>query len=159
VVLLAALAPCAPARQSDRNEPANIEADRAQIDRPAGVSHYYGDVVFTQGTLRITGDTVTVRAPDGGLQYAESHGNPATARQETETGEVVHANAQTIVYDADAGLVTLTGDAELLREGERFAAGEIRYRTDTGRIEAERGSGGDRVHIRIEPRDDGAASQ
>lgn len=151
-VLALALAPGVGAREGDREQPATIEADRAEIDRASGASRYYGDVVFVQGTLRITGDTLSVRAPDGVVQWAETHGEPARVRQETDAGRVVRARGRHIEYDADARLVTLTGDAVLLRGGEHFAAEKIRYWLDTERVE---GAGQDeaeeRVHIRIEP--------
>jgi len=152
-LLLAALswAPVAGARESDRGQPANVEADRVEIDRQAGVSRYYGDVVFTQGTLRLTGDTVTLRAPGGVVRHATAVGKPATVRQESDAGDRVRAHAHVIEYDAAGDRVTLTGEAELLREGERFAAGHIVYRPSTGRVEATRGSNGERVRIRIEP--------
>lgn len=150
---LAALLAAAPAgaREGDRRQPADVEADRVEIDRDSGISHYYGNVVFTQGTLRLTGDRVDLRAPGGVVEHATAVGTPARVRQETDAGEVVRAHARTIEYDALEGRVTLTGDAELLRAGERFAAGRIVYRQDSGRLEAGRGDDGERVRIRIEP--------
>lgn len=141
------------AREGDRSAPATIEAGRAEIERADGVHRYFGDVVFVQGTLRITGDEMTVRAPNGTVEFAESIGTPATTRQETDTGEIVDAEASRIEYHADEQLVILTGNAVVTRGGERFAAGRIRYRTDTGRVVAGPGAeqDGERVRIRIEP--------
>lgn len=150
VLLMAVLLPVA-AREEDREAPATIEADRVEIERPEGVSRYYGDVVFNQGTLRITGDEMILRSPGGAVQYAETRGDPATVRQQTDAGEWVDAEAAVIVYEADEQLITLTGDAVMRRDGERFAAGRIRYRTDTGRVEAESDGNEERVRIRIEP--------
>ena len=159
VGLLAALAAgVAGARDDDRAQPATIEADRVEVLRPEGVSHYYGDVVFVQGSLRITGAEMTLRAPGGAVEFAETIGEPATVRQETDAGAIVDAEGRRIEYQADAQLITLTGDAVMRRGGERFAAGRIRYRTDTGRVEAgAEGNGGDeRVRIRIEPEPEAA---
>ena len=136
---------------SDRQQPATIEADRVEIDREAGVSRYFGDVVFVQGTLRVTGNTMTLRANGGRVEYAETHGEPATVRQETDAGEQVDAEARTIEYAAGASRITLIGNAVLRRAGERFAAGRIRYRTDTGRIQADARDNDERVRIRIDP--------
>lgn len=143
------------AREDDRRQPASIEADRAEIDQPAGTSRYYGDVVFTQGTLHIRGSTLVVHAPAGRVQRAEARGEPAHIRQETDAGRSVHARARYIEYDAATPRITLVGEAELTRDGDRFAAGRIRYWPDTGRVEAGRGEDGDRVRIRIEPADGG----
>lgn len=149
----------APALESDRRKPASIEADRVEIDRPAGVSRYYGNVVFVQGTLRITGDRMMLRAPGGVVEHAEVHGERATIRQQTEAGDIVHARARHIIYEPDEGLVTLIETAELERGGDRFNAARIEYRPDTGRIDASGSGDGEdgRVRIRIEPQQ-GAAN-
>lgn len=155
LVLLLALLSLVPAwaRESDRSQPTTIEANRAEIDRPDGVQRYFGDVVLEQGTLRITGDEMMLRAPGGTVEFAETLGQPATTRQETDTGEIVNAEARNIEYHATEQLVILKGDAIVTRGGERFTAGQIRYQTDTGRVVAGPGEGeqGERVRIRIEP--------
>lgn len=139
------------AADEDRQQPATIESDRAEIDRDAGQSRYFGNVVFVQGSLRLTSDELTITAEDGAVQQATASGTPARVRRETETGRLVRANAATIDYDAQAGLIVLTGEAELLRDGERFAAGKIRYWTESRRVEGGRGDDGERVRIRLEP--------
>lgn len=144
------------AREGDRQKPANIEADRAEVDRAQGVAHYYGDAVFTQGTLRVTGDQITIHAPAGRLDRAEAEGQPATLRQQTNAGRTVRARARRIDYASEAQRITLTGNAEVLRGGERFEAHRIVYYSATDRVEARGGASDDRVHIRMEP-DDGQA--
>ncbi len=139
------------AREDDREQPATIEADRAEIDRASGESVYFGDVVFEQGTLHLTGDRLTISTREGVVERAEARGEPARVRQETDDGRMVRAHGRTIDYNAADGLLVLTGDAELQRDGERFAAGKIRYWPDSGRVEGGRGDDGGRVQIRIEP--------
>jgi lipopolysaccharide export system protein LptA len=151
VVAAALLGASAEAREDDREKPATIEADRAEIDRASGESVYFGDVVFEQGTLHLTGDRLAITTREGAVQQAEARGEPARIRQETDDGRLVRAHGRTIDYDAAEGLVVLTGDAELQRDGERFAAGKIRYWPDSGRVEGGRGDDGERVQIRIEP--------
>lgn len=154
---LALCAPGVPAQNADRRAPASIEADRVEIDRPAGVSRYFGDVVFEQGSLQITGERMTVRVPEGVLQHAEVHGDRASLRQRTEGGQIVQAHARHIDYDASEGVATLNNQAEVVRGDDRFTATHIEYRLDTGRIDAAGGDEG-RVRIRIQPNqeDDGA---
>ncbi len=152
-LLAAAVLAVAPAqaREDDRSQPATIEADRAEIDRASGESLYFGNVVFEQGTLHLTGERLILATREGVVDRAEARGEPARIRQETDEGQMVRAHGRTIDYDASEGLVVLTGDAELQRDGERFAAGKIRYWPDSGRVEGGRGDDGDRVRIRIEP--------
>lgn len=149
----------APAREADRRQPATIEADRAEVDRASGQSRYFGDVVFEQGTLRITGDRLTITTDAGIVQRAEAQGEPARIQQRSDADRMVRARGRRIDYNAAEGLITLTGDAELQRDGERFAAGRIRYWPDSRRVEGGRGEDGGRVRIRIEPEDDGGGEQ
>jgi len=152
LLVIAALAGApAHARDDDRQQPATFEADRAEIDRASGESLYFGNVVFEQGTLRLTGDRVAIATREGTVDRAEAQGDPARIRQENNQGQMVRAHGRTIDYDAAEGLVVLTGNAELQRDGERFAAGKIRYWPDSGRVEGAGGDDGERVQIRIEP--------
>ena len=41
---------------SDNSKPINVQADSAEMDDKRGVAIYRGDVIITQGTLKITGD-------------------------------------------------------------------------------------------------------
>ena len=58
---------CAPASalSTDREEPIEIEADSAEADDLKGITIYRGDVIITQGTLRITGSQVTIHYSKG----------------------------------------------------------------------------------------------
>jgi len=133
-----------------QSPPATIESDRAELDRETGVSRYFGDVEFVRGELRLSGERVDVLSPDGRLREVEAQGEPARVRDRNEAGELVRGRARTIVYDAEAPLITLTGEAELERGGDCFNAALIRYRPDSGRLEAERDDG-ERVRITIQP--------
>lgn len=141
------------AREDDRGQPATIEADRAEIDRASGESLYFGNVVFDQGSLHLTGDRLAISAREGVVQRAEAQGDPARVRQKTDDGRLVRAHGRTIDYNATEGRIVVTGDAALQRGSERFAAGRIRYWPDSGRVEGSRGDSGERVKIRFEPED------
>ena len=66
------------ALSTDRDEPIEIEARSAEADNRKRVTIYRGDVVITQGTLRITGDTVWVHYDDDNtITKAISEGRPA----------------------------------------------------------------------------------
>ena len=63
---------------SDRNQPINVQADSAEMDDKRGVAIYRGDVIITQGTLKITGDTVTITLDQAGdIDVFTSVGKPA----------------------------------------------------------------------------------
>lgn len=134
----------------DQDQPATIESDRAEMDQRAGVYRYFGNVVFTQGTLRITGDRMDIETHEGELQRAEVRGEPARARQQTEEGDWVNARALEMVYEPVRPRLTLIGRAELVRDDDVFTAAYIEYDPATGWIQAE-SDDDERVHITFQP--------
>ena len=45
---------------NDRDQPIRIQADNAHLDDKQGVATYTGDVIITQGSMMIKGNTVTM---------------------------------------------------------------------------------------------------
>lgn len=45
---------------TDRDQPIRIQADDAQLDDKNGIATYKGDVIITQGSMKVTGNTVTI---------------------------------------------------------------------------------------------------
>ena len=80
---------------SDRDQPIRIQADSAELDDKQGVAVYRGDVIITQGTLKITGDTVTItQTASGDIDVFTSVGNLAYYEQKPAVDkEVVKAYA------------------------------------------------------------------
>ena len=59
------------ALKSDRDQPAEIEADNTEIDFKSGVHTLTDNVLFVQGTLRLKADKlVAVRNKKGDLEKA-----------------------------------------------------------------------------------------
>lgn len=150
VLVLACAGAAAQAAELARDEPATIESDRAELDRETGVSRYFGNVEFVQGTLRITGDKMIVTAPAGNLERARAEGEPARVFHRTAEGEPIRARGRVLVYEPGEPRLTLTGAAEVERGGDRFRAARIVYAPDTGRVDAERDED-ERVRITIQP--------
>lgn len=160
LALLLALHGSAWALQSDRDQPVHIEADNVELDDQRGISTYRGNVIITQGTLRITGDKVTIYTNDAGaLQRAVSVGQPATYKQRPDNKpEDVQARALTMEYFADRDTVVLTEEAHLWQGPNTFTSKKITYDVANDRVDAGKESGGDRVRITIQPeRKDGSA--
>lgn len=153
LALLAATQHSAWALKADRNEPVHIEADNVELDDRRGVSVYTGDVVITQGTMRITGDKVTVYTkPNGDLDHAVSVGKPATYKQRPDNKpEDVHARALNMEYFADKDTVILTDEAHLQQGPNTFNSKKIIYDVAKDQVDAGKDTGGDRVRITIHP--------
>ena len=87
---------------SDRDQPIRIQADSAELDDRQGVAVYRGDVIITQGTLKITGDTVTItQTASGDIDVFTSVGNLAYYEQKPAVDkDIVKAYGKTIQYFA-----------------------------------------------------------
>ncbi len=151
--LLAATAQPAHAASDDRSKVAEIFADRVSMDEQAQRSRYVGNVEFTQGSLRLTGDEVELATRDGQLQRLNISGSPATYRELDDAGQPLRARAEKIEYDTAVGLIRLQGDAHLCRGGEYFRSTYIEYNTQTRAVDAGKPEAGgqDRVHITLRP--------
>lgn len=85
----------------DRDKPIQLEAERGQLDQKTGTSVYEGNVIITQGTLRLNADTATIYTKDGNFQRIETVGKPATWRYKMAPDkEEVHGSGLHVDYAA-----------------------------------------------------------
>ena len=152
--------PAALALDSDRNQPVLLEADQATLSDREGVGVYRGNVIVRQGTMRITGDVLTLYSRNGHIVRAIMEGNPATFRQRPEgKPEDVRARARRMDYEAEKDRIVLTGRAVVWQGGDVFRSERIVYDIARDRVEAggtadgKTGKGGEggRVHIILQP--------
>lgn len=125
-------------RSSDRDEPIVIEAGAAEVDNRAQVTVYRGDVIITQGTLRITGDTVWIHYDDANtITKAVSVGKPAKFRQLPDDKEdYMTAHADRMEYHANQDLILLLGNARYGEGKDKITAQRIVYDSRRGRVKA-----------------------
>jgi len=137
-VLLAAVPGGAQALSTDREQPIVIEAGAAEADNRKQVTIYRGDVVITQGTLRITGDTVWIHYDDANtITKAVSVGKPAKFRQRADGKDnYMTADAERMEYHADQDLILLLGNARYGEGEDRITAPRIVYDSRHGRVKA-----------------------
>ena len=155
---------------TDRQQPIQINSDTADIDNKKGVSVYRGDVVMTQGTTRITGDTVTIYTRDREVTKVIAQGSNARAYnarayyEELQPGEqgIVQAWGNTIRYDVDSDQIELIKNAQLSQKGDTFKGEKIDYNLTLQTVNAKgtpnQGDNG-RVQMVIQPRQEKAASK
>lgn len=143
----------AAALSSDRNQPMNIAADRANIDDKRGISVYQGNVEITQGSLRLTADELTVTTKNGDIIKSIATGRPATYRQQPDNKpQAIDAEALRIEYFADQQKVILLQKAKVKQDGDTFRSDRIHYDIAQDKVNAGDGSPGDRVRITIQPK-------
>ena len=156
-VLVVVLAGTAFALPTDRDQPVRIESERAVLDDRRRTAVYEGNVVITQGSLRIEGDRVTMHLGDDyDLQKLVAEGDAARFQLQPEPGDPLHqAAAARIEYDLVRNTMLLQGNATLAQGDDyRMAADEILYDVASASIEGQTttpGSGERRVTITIAP--------
>jgi lipopolysaccharide export system protein LptA len=128
---------------SDREQPIRVQADSAELDDKQGVAVYRGDVVITQGTLKITGDTVTItQNAQGDIEVFTSQGKPAYYEQKPDVDkEVVKAYGLTIQYFATNERIVLLDQAKVIQEGNTFQGEKVVYDTQRQIVNAGRATG------------------
>lgn len=138
----------------DRNQPINIEADRATLHEKSGYSTYRGNVHLRQGTLHLTGDTMTVEMQDDRIEKIVLTGNPATyVQRPDDSDQDQHAEAGRIEYYAREERMILLDNARIWQlENEQFTSERIVFNLADNTVNAGGGSNGDRVRITLQPR-------
>lgn len=139
--------------ESDRDQPIHIKADQITVNEKQGVSFYQGNVQFTQGSLRVNGDDVTVFLHDDVLSKVIVIGNPATLVQQPDHRQnPINAKAIRMEYDAKKEIVYLIENAEVQQGPNSFAGNYIEFDTRSSLVSARKGETDDsRVHVIINP--------
>ena len=145
------------AEQADREKPIVADADKLTMDNSKKVSIFEGNVVITQGTMRITADRVVITEDKDGLHHASGTGRPTTFRQKRDgLDEYVDGHSLRFEYDGKIERIELFEQAELLRGRDDVKGEYISYDTVTeffkvnGNASRE-ASGAGRVHAVIQP--------
>ena len=139
-LLGAALSGPVMALSTDREQDMRVEADNAELDGIEGISVYRGNVVVTQGSMRITGHTLTVHFSDGGdMELAVMNGSPATYRQLPDGAEDYdEARARKMEYYPHRDSVILIDRAWVKNpDGSTMTGNRIEYDTALSRVKVQ----------------------
>ena len=138
---------------TDRNQPMLIEADRAELNDADGVSVYRGNVKVTQGTLELTGDTMTVYNKGDDVSKVIMDGKPATYKQRPDNKDKdVRARALRMEYTINPEYIILLKEAEVEQEGNTLHSERIEYDVANDKVNAGTDKPNDRVRIVIQPK-------
>ena len=130
------------ALSTDKQQDMEIEADSAEMDDLKGITIYRGDVVVIQGSMRITGHTLTVHFNENDdMELAIMDGNPATYRQLPDNSEKYdEAESLRMEYYALKDYIILIDNALVKKpDGSRMTGSRIEYDTVLSQVKA-RGS-------------------
>lgn len=129
------------ALKSDRDQPADIEADDTTIDFRSGQRTFIGNVLVIQGSLRIKADKVVANYQDGQLINATAWGQLARFKSRPDgKPDDVEGLAKKIFVNQQANTLTLTTNATL-QQGANTARGqEIVYNMANDTLKIKGGS-------------------
>lgn len=150
------------ALSTDKDQPIEIEANSADLDDAKGVTIYRGNVIVTQGSVHMTGDTMTVYFTDGELDTLIMEGQPATYKQLPDGSKIYdEAEALRMEYYELKNIIILIDKASFKQEGLSFSGNRIEYDTEHSRVKAkgsvkqsgaDASSSGERVKIILKPK-------
>lgn len=152
VATLALASPLVVALPEDRAQPIHLEANRGQLDQKTGVSVYEGNVIITQGSMRLTADTVTIYVKDNNFQRMEATGAPVSLRyRPTADKPEIQGASQRVEYDVAGAKVIMSGGAKLTQGQDTFTGERVEYDLK-GDVVRARGAGDNgRIQFTIQP--------
>lgn len=114
---------------SDRDQPIEIDAERAERNDKTGVTTFIGNATLTQGTLKISAEFIRVKQNPNGVDNITAEGQPAKFEQRPEVNEpLVKAEAEKIFYSIAKETVNLSVNAQIDRgDGSTINSDSIDY--------------------------------
>ncbi len=137
----------------DRNQPIQLEADRAQLNQQTGISVYEGNVVIVQGSMRLAADTATVYLQNGSFQRMEAVGKPVNLRYKPAANkEEIQGVSQRVDYNVTTAQIVMTTNAKITQGQDVFTGDRIEYSLNDDLVKAQGGAKGGRVQFTIQPK-------
>lgn len=134
----------------DKDQPINVAANTAHKNDKKGLTVYRGDVIITQGSIRITGDEITIYDTAGNVEKIIATGTPAKFKQKpSPTSDDMIAHGFTIEYDVVKESLLLRENALLKQEGRTTNSNRITYDMKTTIVKAGNDTG--RVNMVLQP--------
>jgi lipopolysaccharide export system protein LptA len=135
----------------DAEQPIHIHSDSAELDQNKNIAIYHGSVKMEQGTMTVTGDTMTVELQDQLVVRIIAEGDRAHYQQQVKADEsIVFADAKKIVYFTQEERVELTGNAFLTQDRNEFTGELIKYNVREGKVDAQ-AAGQGKVQMILQP--------
>jgi lipopolysaccharide export system protein LptA len=120
------------ALQSDYDQAINVSSISQHAKMKSNTIVFTDDVLLTQGTIKITGDKLTVirgTLPNHEIMIAD--GKVATFYQMQDDGKPFDAESDKIHYDVAKGKITLTGNAQVKQLDSQINGSKIIYFLET----------------------------
>ena len=156
--LIVAALPAA-AERGDREKKIAVVADRWSGDENNKTTTFEGNVIVTQGTMRMTANKVTVHEDKDRHKFYVANGAPVMFRQKRDNvDEWIEGFAERAEFDDRNDLLKLYDRARVKRNNDEITADQISYDMKREIAEAtgapagtKAPSGGGRVKVIIDP--------
>lgn len=123
------------AGKEDFTQTIEIASDYQLVNGITKKAVYRGDVLITQGSLKVTADEMQVDASQGeGNEIFIATGTPAEYSQRQEDGSLVTAKAQKIEYHLNTRSLSLIGDAEIEQNTSSVKGSSIEFNMELEQI-------------------------
>lgn len=139
------------ALETDRQQPLEVNADSTDGSLGDGIATLKGNVEIRQGTMLIRSDIAEVEKVDGRVRRFELNGSPVHLQQEIEEEGLVTAEARKVEYIVATGIVTLTGEADVIHPQYHISGEILEYDMNTQHFQGSGGDSNGRIRIRLEP--------
>lgn len=142
------------ARSSDRNAQMDIASDWSSCALGGNMScELRGNILITQGTLRINAGQGTINQAGGRPSRARLTGG-VTMTQQMDDGTPVNTKSASVDYDFNTEIIILTGGVEIVQTRGTLRGDRVVYNMRTGQVQSG-GQGQGRVRMTIQPRQGG----
>jgi lipopolysaccharide export system protein LptA len=144
----------ASALENDSEQPIYIDSNNAVYDEKAQISTYTGNVVATQGSIKIDGDQLVVYLKDGNITKLIATGKPSKFQQLPAVGkDMMYGEGLTNEFYPDQNLLIFMKNASVWQGDAKQSSEYIQYDTKNSLLKAgEPASDGKRVHSVIKPK-------
>lgn len=129
------------AEQADRTKPIDVEANVATVDdKNNRIRTLEGNVILTQGTMRLTAERVVIKEDDAGFTTAQIFGGPkgqvAFRQKRDNSTDFMEGSADRAEFDDQADTLKLLSNARLKSGGDELKGEYIFYNSATGEMQA-----------------------
>lgn len=139
----------------DAHQAIHISADSATRNDKTGITIYSGDVILTQGSMKITGQSLELRQTDKAVSSIIAKGNLAQFQQRPAADkEITHAYGKVLDYNIRTKELEITGQAKVSQGTDSFSGNRIVYDMKKSTVKAfgDSSSKGERVQMIIQPK-------
>lgn len=126
----------------DSGLPINIQSDRAsqKAFENGEKTEYFGNVLMTQGSLKISGDHIIVLSKNRKVTSIKALGTPAHFEQQSDPNKApIKANASRLDYQLKQDIVILSDNASIEQNDTTVSGKRIEYNIATEQVKASSG--------------------